>query len=225
MPRPLITFDCYGTLIDFDTDRTVTDIVGDRLQTVDGDIERLLLDFEAMSFQGTVHEFRPLSQILCRSLHAAMLMHGLEYTNRDGELLVAALATYEPFPEVPGVLAELHETYDLAIITNSEDALIVPSVRKLGDVFEYVITAEQSGAYKPSLRAFEYAHRQFGRGVNEMTHVAQGWPEDIMPTHKFPGLRRVWVNRHGQPGSAAFAPYDEIKDLSALPATLASVRV
>ncbi|MFD0648264.1 hypothetical protein ACFQ2Y_05745 [Streptomyces malaysiensis subsp. malaysiensis] len=117
-------------------------------------------------------------------------------------------------------MRRLKGEYDIAILSNSEDDLIAYAVEALGVDFDYVLTAEQAGAYKPLPRAFEYLMTATGRGPGDIIHTAQGWEYDIMPTKRYPGMRRIWVNRYGFPGSAAFQPYEEIKDLSELPGLL-----
>jgi 2-haloacid dehalogenase len=82
-----------------------------------------------------------------------------------------------------------------------------------------VITAEQMRAYKPRREAFEFALRTVGRPAEAVVHVAQGFEYDIIPTHGL-GMRRIWINRSGRPGSSAFLPYDELRDMRRLPALL-----
>ncbi len=73
--------------------------------------------------------------------------------------------TMDPHPEVPNALRRLRERCKLAILTNSDDSLIAPTVSRIGVPIDYVITAEQAGAYKPSRQLFEYAYTHDGRGT------------------------------------------------------------
>jgi 2-haloacid dehalogenase len=221
VPAPaIVTFDCYRTLIDFDLEGATRGIISDRLASLGVEPDDFMRDFSAMRFQAVVQEYRPYREVVQRSLRAAMLLHGLPYRESDAEELLAAIAGFTPFPEVPEALRRLRVRYKLAIITNSDDDLIGPSVSRLGVDFDHVITAEQSRAYKPLPEAFDYALRAIGCRPDEVAHAAQGWEYDIMPTARYAGMRRVWVNRFGRRGSAAFAPYDEIRDLSELPPLL-----
>ncbi|HET7264940.1 MAG TPA: haloacid dehalogenase type II [bacterium] len=219
-PAPdTITFDCYGTLVDFDLNRVTRAILGDRLR-IDGVHEAEFLDdFRVMRFQAVLEPYRPYEALLRVTLEQAMRLHGMPYRGADGDALVAAVPAFGPFPEVPGALTRLREKYRLAIISNTDDDLIRGNVERIGVDFDFVITAQQARAYKPRREAFEYALRRVGRTPAQVVHVAQGFEYDIMPTHEF-GMRRIWINRGGRRGSSAFMPYEELPDMSRLPTLL-----
>lgn len=218
--RKVVSFDCYRTLINFDTRAATHEIVKDRLAESGVDADQFHHDAYVMRFQGVVNEYRPYREVVRRTLRNVMLLHGLEYTDADGEALIEAIKRFKPFREVPDALRRLKSEYDIAILSNSEDDLIGYAVDALGVEFDYVVTAEQAGAYKPLPQAFEHLIKVVGRGPEDIIHAAQGWEYDIMPTKRYPGMRRIWVNRYGFPGSAAYQPYEEIKDLSELPGLL-----
>jgi 2-haloacid dehalogenase len=90
----------------------------------------------------------------------------------------------------------------------------------MGVEWDYVITAQQARAYKPDLQAFECAFKTIGVEPSEVIHVAQGWEYDHIPTRDLGLKRRVWINRSGRLGSSDYQPYDELPDLSGLPALL-----
>jgi 2-haloacid dehalogenase len=216
----VVTFDCYRTLIDFDLEGAVGTIARARIQEIGVDEEVFLHDLRTMRFQAVLEEYRPYRDILRSTLRHGMLLHGIPYREEDGDALLASIPRFGPFPEVPDALRRLKARYRIAMITNSDDDLIVPSVRNIGVDFDHVITAERSRAYKPRLEAFEYAFSVLGCGPGDVVHVAQGWEYDIMPTRRYRGMRRIWVNRYKRRGSDAFQPYEEIPDLSRLPALL-----
>jgi len=216
----VVTFDCYGTLVDFDLDRVVRATLKERLRVDGVDEAEFLRDFRVMRFQAVLEEYRPYKQILPATLEHAMRLHGVPYRQEDGDALVAAVPAFGPFPEVPGVLARLKEQYQIAIISNTDDDLIRGNVERIGVDFDYVITAEQARAYKPSREAFEHALRVTGRRPDQVIHAAQGFEYDIMPTYGL-GMRRIWINRSGRRGSSAFMPYEEIPDMARLPGLLA----
>jgi len=218
--RKVVSFDCYRTLINFDTRAATHEIVKDRLAETGVDPDQFHHAAYVMRFQGVVDEYRPYREIVRRTLRNVMLLHGLEYRDEDGDALIEAIKKFKPFREVPDALRRLKGEYDIAILSNSEDDLIQYAVDELGVEWDYVLTAEQAGAYKPLPQAFEYLMKATGRGPEDIIHTAQGWEYDIMPTKRYEGMRRIWVNRYNFPGSAAFQPYEEIKDLSELPGLL-----
>jgi len=215
----LVTFDCYGTLVAFDLDRVVRASLNERLRMDGVDEVEFLRDFRVMRFQAVLEAYRPYKDVLRASLEHAMRLHGLPYRREDGDALVAAVPAFGPFPDVPPALARLKERYRIAIISNTDDDLIRGNVERIGVHFDYVITAEQARAYKPSRAAFDYALRVTGRTPDQVIHVAQGFEYDIIPTHGL-GMRRVWINRSGRRGSSAYLPYEELPDLARLPALL-----
>ncbi|MEV0404924.1 haloacid dehalogenase type II [Actinoallomurus sp. NPDC050550] len=218
--RQIVTFDAYGTLIDFQLGPTTLKVLADRLDLDGLNVEEFLDDFRVMRFQAVLEAYRPYDEVLHSSMEKAMRLHGLDYRPSDGEALVAAVPTFGPFPEVPDALRALKSRYEIAIISNTDDDLIKHNVANIGVEFDHVITAEQAKAYKPSRETFEYAHETMGVEPSSVIHVAQGWEYDLIPTRDLGLHRRVWINRYGRPGSADYRPYDELPDLSGLPALL-----
>lgn len=218
--KPVVTFDCYRTLVDFDLNRATLPIVRDRLDEVGVDHDEFLDNLRVMRFQAVAQPYQRYADIVEQTLEVCMLLHGIEFRAEDFERLMESARNFPAFPEVPDALRRLKEGgYEIAIITNSDDDLIPYHVANIGVEFDYVVTAEQAGAYKPRDQAFEHLFRVLPQPMDQITHVAQGWEYDIMPTKKY-GIRRVWVNRYGRKGSPAYQPYDEITDLSALPPLL-----
>lgn len=218
--RKVVTFDCYRTLIDFDLEGATARIAGDRLAEAGVDSDLFMRDFATMRFQAVLRGYRPYRDILSGCLEDVMLLHGVRHHPSDADQLVDAITRFEPFPEVPDALRRLKREYDTAILSNSDEDLITHSVRRIGVPFDHVVTSAQARAYKPRPEAFDHMLRVVGRGPEDVIHVAQGWEYDIMPTARYPSMRRVWVNRFGRRGSALFEPYDEIIDLGALPPLL-----
>jgi 2-haloacid dehalogenase len=149
-----------------------------------------------------------------------MRLHGLEYRDSDGDALVEAVPTFGPWPEVPDALRALKTKYEIAIISNTDDNLIARNVENIGVEFDYVITAQQAGAYKPDRQTFEYAFKTMGVEPSQVIHTAQGWEYDHIPTRDLGLKRRVWINRYGRLGSSDYQPYDELPDMSGLPKLL-----
>jgi len=219
---PIATFDCYRTLIDFDLNRATLPIVQDRLDEIGIDHSEFLDNLRVMRFQGVAQgPYRRYQDIVRDTLECCMLFHGAQYEPEFGEELVEASKEFPVYPEVPEALRQLKTMgIELAIISNSDRDLIPHHVKTIGVEFDYVITAEDAGWYKPRPGAFEYLLETIDRDDPKLiTHVAQGWEYDIMPAKRY-GVNRVWVNRFGLKGSKAYQPYREISDLSALPTVL-----
>jgi 2-haloacid dehalogenase len=218
--RQIVTFDAYATLINFELAPTTLKVLADRLDLDGLDVDEFLDDFRVMRFQAVLEAYRPYHEVLHSSLRNAMRLHGLEYRESDGDALVEAVPTVGPWPEVPDALRALKKKYEIAIISNTDDDLIARNVENIGVEFDYVITAQQAKAYKPDRQTFEYAFQTMDVDPSQVIHVAQGWEYDHIPTRDLGLKRRVWINRYGRRGSSDYQPYDELPDLSGLPALL-----
>jgi 2-haloacid dehalogenase len=212
----VITFDCYDTLVEFLADDVTREMLGDRAAGID--VDRLLGDFETLRFETTTSgPYQPYREVLRGTLAEIFTRYGIPYRDEDGDALIAAARTWGPFPDVPPALERLRSAgIQLAIITNSDDDIMAENVGRIGVPIDFVITAEQAGAYKPSPRTFAYALQAIGCQPEQLVHVAQGFDYDIMPAHAL-GWNRVWINRYGKTGDPAYGPYHELPDLSGLP--------
>jgi len=224
-PAPrIITFDCYGTLVQWrevllhEIGRLLSSKAhGGTLQA-----SEVLDTFSRHSRRLEAERpHRLYKDILRTGFRAALDEHRLEPTDADVEALASSIVTMGPHPEVPGVLRRLKERYKLAIFTNSDEDLIVHNVERIGVPFDYVITAERAQAYKPSRQIFEHGHRTMGVTKDETVHVAMGMFLDIKACHDF-GIRGIWINRRGEAGNPDWLPYTELPDLTGVPGLLMS---
>lgn len=217
----VITFDCYGTLVQWDEvllceiDTTLA-AHGASHASASAILDR----FSAHGRRLTAERpHRLYKDILRVGFAAAFGDHGLTPHADEIERITASPITMGPHPEVPDALRRLRERYKLAILTNSDDDLIAPTVERIGVPFDFVITAEQARAYKPSRHLFDYAYRTMGVSPNETVHVAMGMYWDMKACHEL-GLRGIWVNRRGETGNADWLPYAEVSDLNGAAALL-----
>lgn len=212
------TFDCYRTLIDFDLNRATLPIVRERLDEIGIDHAEFLDNLRVMRFHAVAQgPYRRYQDLIRETLEVCMLLHGAEYRPEYGDQLVEDAKHFPVFPEVPEALRQLKaHGVQLAIISNSDRDFIPHHIETIGVDFDYVVTAEDAGWYKPREGAFEHLFSVLDRDRALITHVAQGWDYDIMPTKKY-GIRRVWINRYGLRGSEAYQPYAELPDLLTLP--------
>jgi len=221
-PAPkIITFDCYGTLVRWY--EVLLREIGATLAThgaSGADASAILDSFSAQGRRLTAERpHRLYKDILRIGFAAAFAEHGLSPSADEIERIASAPRTMGPHPEVPDALRRLRARYRLAIFTNSDDDLIAPTVARIGVPFDYVITAEQAGAYKPSRQLFEHAYRKMGVTPDETVHVAMGMYWDMKARHEL-GLRGIWVNRRGETGNPDWLPYAEVSDLDGAAALL-----
>jgi 2-haloacid dehalogenase len=217
--REIVTFDAYGTLVDFRLNAPTVELLKDRIAEVGVDTQEFVDTFNIMRFQAVLEDYRPYEEVLRSSMEKSMRRHGLRYQDSDGDAIVALVPTFGPFPEVPDALRRLKTRYEIAIISNTQDHLIEKNIELIGVEFDHVITAEQARAYKPSRETFEYAFKKIDVDPAEVIHVAMGWEYDIIPGNDLGLKRLVWINRRSQPGSPAYK-YEELPDLARLPELL-----
>jgi 2-haloacid dehalogenase len=202
----LITFDCYGTLIDWETGilaalRPLFSRDGNRIS--DAKLLEMYGETEAELESGPYLRYRT---VLGETVQAMGRQLGVSVTAGDGERFADSLRLWEPFPDTVASLQALARRYRLGIISNVDDDLFAGTRKKLGVEFELVVTAEQVQSYKPSLRNFQEALRRSGLSKDQMLHAGQSIYHDIVPA-SFLGIQSVWVNRpSARPGAGAAKP-------------------
>jgi 2-haloacid dehalogenase len=219
----VLTFDCYGTLIDWETGlvealRPVLDAHG-----VEAAPESILVRFGALESGLEAGPYLPYRTVLGRVLQALGAELGFKPTVEEISAFGGSVGSWPAFPDSAGALAALRTKYRLGVISNVDDDLFAGSSRRLGDPFSWVVTAQQVRSYKPSLTNFERAFETMGVGRDRILHVAQSLFHDVEPA-QYLGLATVWVNRrHDKEGGgatpASLAVADlEVEDLATLAA-------
>ncbi|OGO31445.1 MAG: haloacid dehalogenase, type II [Chloroflexi bacterium RBG_16_54_11] len=212
-----ITFDAYGTLINFQLGKATLDVLGDRAKIIDTD--KFLNEYHDARWEDIFKPYRSYEALLRRCFGNIARKYHIEFTEDDVDAMIAAIPTWGPFPDVPPVLRKLREYCKIVIISNTEDHIIERNIENIGVPFDNHISAQQARAYKPSPVVFNYTLKKLGCDKSEILHVAQGFEYDIMPAHDL-GWKAVWINRYGIKGDTAYGPYDELTDLTGLPALL-----
>ncbi len=225
LPRPeqiqVITFDCYGTLIDWETGiwnafREAADADGvklDRAHVTDS-----YHAVEAMVERGS---YRPYRDVLAETARRVAAECGWTISQEQAEFLPRSLPRWLPFPDTNGALTQLAERYRLGILSNVDEDLLTRTCEHFPVEFDFWVTADRVESYKPDLAHFEAA-RPFVGDSTGWLHVAQSLYHDVAPA-RCVGLPVVWVNRKGErPGPETPAPAREVPDLSALTEWLAS---
>ena len=210
----VLTFDCYGTLIDWESG-----ILAALHRALDGrglDLpadDALLESFGRHESATEAGPYLPYREVLGKVLRAISADLGVELDDETVATFGGSVVDWPAFPDSAAALAALHERFTLGVITNCDDDLFAASNRKLGVTFDWVVTAQQARRYKPNPRGFELAFERIGLPTSRILHVAQSLFHDHV-TAKRLGLSTVWVNRrHDRPGSGATPPADAKPDL------------
>lgn len=190
----VITFDCYGTLIDWESGilgalRPILSTHG--VQLDDSEVLRLYGEFEVEAEAGKYLPYREVLREVVRGFGKRM---GFQPTAAEQDALPDSLANWEPFPDTVAALRVLKSKLQVGIISNIDDAMFATSRPKLGIDFDYVTTAGQARAYKPSLKIFALAEARLGVKRSEWLHAGQSIYHDVVPAKSL-GLATVWVNR------------------------------
>lgn len=209
-----ITFDCYGTLTNFRIAEVTRRIFSDRVS--DDDMDRFLVDFSAYRRDEVLGTWKPYDQVLDTACLRTCTRWGLDSTNAERRQFFEAVPTWGPHADVPAPLKRIAKEIPLVILSNAMDCQIHSNVEKLEAPFHAVYTAEQAGAYKPRLQAFEYMLDQLGCGPKDILHVSSSLRYDLMAAHDMGIDDKVYVNRGFEPSNPAFG-YQEIADISGLP--------
>ena len=201
--RPAIaTFDCYGTLVDWEGGfgahlyekalrARVDELVPGR---------ELRERFEAIQFELIQGEYRPYKDVLAESLRRLCEERGWPFDPaEDGKAVVRAMRSWQPFPDTRPALRRTRAAgVRLMIVSNTDRDIMEHTLRQLEVPFDDVQVAEDVGAYKPSDEVFRRALERIGEPPERVLHVAFGFKYDIGPAARA-GMRTAWVNRHQEP--------------------------
>jgi 2-haloacid dehalogenase len=210
-----LTFDCYGTLIDWETGILVGLRAALRPHGVDAADEELLGSYanaEATLEAGPYLRYR---EVLARGAAAIASSLGTTLLDEETAAFGGSVADWPAFADSHDALARLKTRFRLGVLTNCDDDLFAASNGRLGVDFDWVVTAQQVGSYKPDERNFSaLLERLAGDGVapGRILHVAQSLFHDHAPAQRL-GLTSVWIDRRrGRVGSGATPPADARPD-------------
>jgi 2-haloacid dehalogenase len=198
-----ISFDCYGTLIDWESGilPTLRAVLANHGQSLpDASILELYGEFEAEAESGPYQSYRDVLQSVVRAF-----ADRLNFAANSAEIhsLHESVAAWRPFPDTVSALRELQKRYKLAIISNIDGDLFAETRQHLGVEFDGVTTAEQARSYKPSINNFQMALRALAISPEQLLHAGQSVYHDMVPARSL-GIATVWVNRKSaRPGIGA----------------------
>ncbi|MFN6535420.1 MAG: haloacid dehalogenase type II [Nostoc sp. EkiNYC01] len=216
-----LTFDCYGTLIDWENGilgALKPVLVAHNKNLDDSQILELFAQLEAELQQGEYIKYR---EVLRRVVDKFGERIGFNPTAEELNSLADSIQYWLPFPDTVEALRTLKRKFKLVIISNIDEDLFAFSAKHLEVEFDRIITAEQAKSYKPSLNNFRLAMEKINLPPEEILHVAASIYHDIIAAKSL-GLSTVWVNRRaGQQGvgatvSAVSQPDLEVPDLKTL---------
>ncbi len=219
-----LTFDCYGTLIQWDEGLIAA---MDRiLSAKGGDIDQQTFIAVYDRHEHALEEERPhrtFAEVSALALERAMVEFGLPFDIADAEILTSSIGKMPPFPEVVATLEKLKAAgFRLAIISNTDDAIIAGNVAQLGSSIDRVITAEQAGAYKPSSQTFRFAWQSLGIGMDDLVHICASPHLDLAAAREL-GFRTVWIDRGtGRKPLSDYKPNAIVPTLDKVPSILAA---
>ena len=212
-----ITFDCYGTLINFDMAGAAARCFANRVAP--DEMSAFTTDFARYRMDEVLGAWKPYYDVVSNALQRTCKKWGVAWDKADSDFIYTDCATWGPHPDVPAGLAKVAKAFPLVLLTNSMKDLIPHHVPRLGAPIHMTITAEEVGAYKPQMKGFEYMLDKLNCGPEEILHVSSSLRYDLMTAHDLGITHTVWVNRGHDPANPAYG-YTEINDIGGLPAVV-----
>ena len=209
----VLTFDCYGTLIDWESGILAALRPMLRAHGVARDGEEILELYARLESEAETGEYRTYRDVLRRVVDGVGHGWGFAPTPAERRSLEDALPEWEPFPDTVDALQRLHRRYQLAIVSNTDDDLFAATAERLGIRFDAVVTAQQARAYKPALAIFQRALERIQQPASRILHIAQSLHHDIPPARRL-GIATVHIDRRrGRAGGGATLPAAAAPDL------------
>lgn len=206
-----ISFDCYGTLINFEMAPAAERVYGGERVAAD-QLDAFKQSFSAYRLDEVLGAWKPYRDVVEGALRRTCEKHGVEYCDGDAERIYAEIPTWNPHPDVVEPLTRVGEEYKLVILSNSHVDLIPHSVAKLGAKFHAVFTAEEAQAYKPQMKAFEYMIDQLNAVPEDFLHVSSSFRYDQMTAYDMGIKMKAFVNRGHEP----LNPYYEVHEIPSI---------
>jgi 2-haloacid dehalogenase len=202
----LITFDCYGTLIDWENGMLASmRPMFSRDGQAAGDAQ-LLAAYGDVEAEIEAGPYLPYAQVLSRTVQEMGRRLSVSVSEKQGAEFAQSLTRWKPFTDTNTALKMMEKKFRLGIISNIDDDLFAETRKKLEVEFDFAVTAQQVRSYKPAHRNFEEALRRGGVSKDQMLHAGQSLYHDVAPANAL-GIANAWVNRPSvRPGSGAARP-------------------
>lgn len=209
----VVTFDCYGTLVDWNAGlgNALSKAAGAARPAVDG-AARLLAAYHELEPVVEAESRRSYREILIETAQRAVRRCGWEMSLEAAAYLPDSLPNWPLFPDTNAALERLYAAgYRLGILSNVDDDLLAGTRRHFSVPFELIVTAQRVGSYKPALGHFQTARRLIGDA--RWLHAAQSYFHDIVPARML-GIPVAWINRLDEQASGIARPDREFSDLA-----------
>ncbi len=215
-PYDLVTFDCYGTLIDWEAGMSAALERLGRELGVAVDARGMVRRYIQLELGLEQSSYRRYRDILRLGLAALFKERGTTLSASASRAFVRSMAEGKPFPETATTLRRLRAAgYRTAVLSNVDDSLLARSLKLIGVPFDYKITAQSVRSYKPCVRHWEKLLTVSGVPKRRVLHVAASLVHDIIPA-KTLGFNCVWINRNGERPMPGTAPRQVFRDLKGL---------
>ena len=201
----LLTFDCYGTLVDWESGIVDATRAVCRVHGVDPFDGRLLSAFAAAEHLAQGGPYRSYRAVLADTLCRMGQALGFRPSRQEQDAFADSPGRWPVFPDTVDALGRLARRYRLGIVSNVDDDLFAQTQSRLGTAFDWVVTAEQVRSYKPAHKHFDEMAARSGTARERTLHVAQSLFHDIAPASAL-GYATLWVNRPSRASGGGATP-------------------
>ena len=215
----IITFDCYGTLIDWESGIADAFLAAAASKNVSLRRDDILREYANAERHVQSEGYRSYREVLQDTATRVSFALGLPLAHEDAGFLADSLPSWQPFPDTNPALEQLVAAgCRLGILSNIDDDLLAATRKHFTVDLDLVITAQQLRSYKPGHAHFTAARERIGDA--RWLHAAESNFHDIVPTNTL-GIPNAWINRHGEPPLRGGLPELEFHNLGSFAAALA----
>jgi 2-haloalkanoic acid dehalogenase type II len=215
VPRyDVITFDCYGTLIDWESGIANAFLTTAAADGVTLTREAVLRAYAENEHRVQAQSYRSYRDILRDTAVRVAVTAGWPLTPERADFLADSLPSWQPFPDTNAALERLATVSRLGILSNIDDDLLAATRKHFTVGFDIIVTAQQVRSYKPGHTHFQTARELIGPAL--WLHAAESNFHDIVPTNTL-GIDNAWINRQRQqelPGGTPTYKFDDLAGLA-----------
>jgi 2-haloalkanoic acid dehalogenase type II len=206
----VVTFDCYGTLIDWESGIRDAFVTAASADGVTLRSEEIIPAYAAVEPAVEQERYLPYREVLARA--ASRAAKRLDWTPSDRAFLARSLPSWKPFPDTNPALQRLKSAgHRLGILSNVDEDLLAETRKHFTVSFDIIVTAEEVRSYKPAPPHFDAAGRLIGNA--RWLHAAASNYHDIVPTNAL-GIPNAWINRKGEAGERATYEFRDLQGLA-----------